>query len=286
MLPVAEVGLISANERRSRHIFVLIQLLLIICLTGAVWAQPTMQSSARWTEIQTAILGDKPVSDGSDLIALSTPTRAQDAAVVPVEISTKFNQTPQRFIYKLFLIIDNNPSPVAAIFEFPGERDWKTISTRIRVNAYTDVRVVAELNDGKAYMVSNFVKASGGCSAPALKDPAAAQAQLGRMKLVVPDDNVDDLLLAKLMVRHPNSSGLQFDQITRNYIPADYVRSIEVTYKNEPLFKVATDISISENPMIAFGFAADTADGSIDVQVKDSEGREFDQSFPVVPPAK
>ncbi len=282
MVPVTEVGRKSIRKPRRRHTSAWL-LLVVIAAAVAAQAQAAQQSSARWTEIQSAILGDTPVADGAELIALDTPSRAQDAAVVPVEIATKFDQTPQRHIRKLFLIIDNNPSPVAAIFEFPGDRNWKTISTRIRVNAYTDVRVVAELNDGKTYMVSNFVKASGGCSAPALKDPAAAMAQLGRMKLIVPDDNVDDLLLAKLMVRHPNSSGLQFDQITRNYIPADYIRSIEVTYKDEPLFKVATDISISENPMIAFGFAADSSDGSIDVQVKDSEGREFEQSFPVVP---
>ncbi|WP_078118972.1 quinoprotein dehydrogenase-associated SoxYZ-like carrier [Thiosocius teredinicola] len=283
MVPVTEVGRKSIRKPRRRHTSAWWLLLVVIAAAVAAQAQAAQQSSARWTEIQSAILGDTPVADGDRLIALDTPSRAQDAAVVPVEIATKFDQTPQRHIRKLFLIIDNNPSPVAAIFEFPGDRNWKTISTRIRVNAYTDVRVVAELNDGKTYMVSNFVKASGGCSAPALKDPAAAMAQLGRMKLIVPDDNVDDLLLAKLMVRHPNSSGLQFDQITRNYIPADYIRSIEVTYKDEPLFKVATDISISENPMIAFGFAADSSDGSIDVQVKDSEGREFEQSFPVVP---
>ncbi len=283
MVPVTEVGRKSIREPRRRHTSAWWLLLVVVTAAGASQAQPAQQSSARWTEIQSAILGDTAVADGAELIALDTPSRALDAAVVPVEIATRFDQTAQRHIRKLFLIIDNNPSPVAAIFEFPGDRNWKTISTRIRVNAYTDVRVVAELNDGKAYMVSNFVKASGGCSAPALKDPAAARAQLGRMKLIVPDDNVDDLLLAKLMVRHPNSSGLQFDQITRNYIPADYIRSIEVTYKDEPLFKVATDISISENPMIAFGFAADSPDGSIDVQVKDSEGREFEQSFPVVP---
>ncbi len=283
MVPVTEVGRKSIRKPRRRHTSAWWLLLVVIAAAVAAQTQAAQQSSARWTEIQSAILGDTPVADGDGLIALDTPSRAQDAAVVPVEIATKFDQTPQRHIRKLFLIIDNNPSPVAAIFEFPGDRNWKTISTRIRVNAYTDVRVVAELNDGQTYMVSNFVKASGGCSAPALKDPAAAMAQLGRMKLIVPDDNVDDLLLAKLMVRHPNSSGLQFDQITRNYIPADYIRSIEVTYKDEPLFKVATDISISENPMIAFGFAADSSDGSIDVQVKDSEGREFEQSFPVVP---
>ena len=113
---------------------------------------------------------------------------------------------------------------------------------------------------------------------------AVAAAELGRMKLILPeDDSVDDLLLARLMVRHPNTSGLQFDQITRHFIPADYVRTIEVSYRDAPLFKVATDISISENPTIAFGFAPDPGAGNLDVQVIDSEGRRFEQEFPLAP---
>lgn len=131
-------------------------------------------------------------------------------------------------------------------------------------------------------MINNFVKASGGCSAPALKDPGAAAAQLGKMKLVLPQEaSDDDLLLARLMVRHPNSSGLQFDQISRHFIPADYVRSIEVKYNGQPLYKVATDISISENPMIAFGFKPDGNDGALDVRVVDTEGRHFEKRFPL-----
>ena len=44
------------------------------------------------------------------------------------------------------------------------------ISTRVRVNSYTNVHAVAELSDGKLYVVKTYVKASGGCSAPAVKD--------------------------------------------------------------------------------------------------------------------
>jgi sulfur-oxidizing protein SoxY len=284
MTPVSELGRLVTNAVRRRYILLAACALLLLCQVAA--AQSAQQSAdARWPQIKEALLGgDRVVRDGADVIVLSTPARALDAAVVPVDIATRFEQTPERHISKLYLIIDNNPSPVAAVFEFPGDRDWKTISTRVRINAYTDVRVVAELNDGETYMTTNYVKASGGCSAPALKDPAAAAAQLGRMKLIMPeDDTADDLLLARLMVRHPNTSGLQFDQITRHFIPADYVRTIEVSYQEAPLFKVATDISISENPTIAFGFAPDSGAGMLDVQVIDSEGRRFEQQFPLAP---
>lgn len=204
--------------------------------------------------------------------------------MVPVGITAKMLQTPERYISKLHLVIDNNPSPVAAVLDFPGKRAWESISTRIRVNSYTNVRALAELNDGDLYMTSSFVKASGGCSAPAMKDPAAAAAHMGRMKLVLPQENAGDMLLAKLLIKHPNSSGMQLDQLTRNYIPADYVRNIEVDFDGEPLFRVATDISISEDPAISFGFerlSDGGGDGRLEARVTDSQGRHFNEGFQV-----
>lgn len=283
MMPVAELGRSLTKAARSRYTAMPLVALLVLGL-GPAAAAVEQSTLSRWDEIRNALLGERAVHDGAGVITLDSPARAQDAAVVPIEIATAFTQTASRHIRRLFLIIDNNPSPVAAVFEFPGDRDWRSISTRIRVNAYTDVRAVAELNDGETYMVSNFVKASGGCSAPALKDPGAAAAELGRMRLILPPSDGDDLLLARLMVRHPNSSGLQFDQVSRHFIPADYVRSIEVSYQGRPLFKVATDISISENPSIAFGFTPDDGQAELVAKVVDSEGRAFEQRFPVATP--
>lgn len=277
MTTVSELAQSVISATRHRHTTLSLAGLLLLFLSMAPMAAE--QSDARWLQIKQELFGDRAVQDGTEVIGLETPVRALDAAVVPIEISAKIEQTPERHIGKLYLVIDNNPSPVAAVFEFPGDRPWESISTRIRVNAYTDVRVLAELSDGNVYMTANFVKASGGCSAPALKDPAAAAAQLGRMKLVLPDTDSDNLLLAKLLIKHPNSSGLQFDQISRNFIPADYVRNIEVSYKDTPLFKVVTDISISEDPTIAFGFTPDEGAGAMEVSVTDSQGRQFGKRF-------
>jgi len=260
------------------RLFFLLSAAALLGLGGGAQAQE--QSDARWLQIKHELFGDRRVDDGADVIGLTTPYRALDAAVVPIDIISKLEQTPERFIKGLYLVIDNNPSPVAAVFEFPGDRAWDIISTRIRVNAYTNVRVLAELNDGALYMTANYVKASGGCSAPAQKDPSAAMANLGKMKMIVPEPQPDSPLLAKLLIKHPNNSGLQFDQIKRSYIPADYVRNIEVSYQGELLFKVTTDISISEDPAIIFGFMPDgDADGAFEVHVLDSEGRRFDQRF-------
>ncbi len=235
----------------------------------------------RWGEIRSSLFGERTVGDGSGVIALETPYRAMDAAVVPIEVKSLIAQTPERFIEKLYLVIDMNPSPVAAVFHFSGRQGWESLATRVRVNAYTDVRAIAETSDGQLYMTSNFVKAAGGCSAPSLKDPAAAAAQRGRMKLLLPDKpHVGSPITAQILIKHPNSSGLQFDQISREFIPADFVRKIEVTYRGEPLFSVDSDISISEDPSVRFNLVPETS-GEIRVQATDSNGRTYEQTFDV-----
>ena len=114
---------------------------------------------------------------------LDTPKRAEDAAIVPLAIRAGFPQTKNRYIERVWLMIDNNPSPIAAVFNFTLESGRADIETRVRIEEYSYVRAVALTNDGKLYMAANYVKASGGCSAPAGKDAIAARANLGKMRL-------------------------------------------------------------------------------------------------------
>lgn len=250
--------------------------LLCWCLAAnTAWAT---EAEDRWFEIKNSLFGDGYIRSGAEIIGLDTPERALDAAIVPITIKSKFAQTPQRYIKNLYLVIDNNPSPVAAVFHFPGKQAWETLSTRVRINAYTDLRAIAEINDGNLYMVNNYVKASGGCSAPSLKDPAAAGAQLGKIKFRLPEAfDSGQITPTQLLIKHPNSSGLQFDQISRFFIPADFVRTIQVTYNGEEVFTAETDISISEDPSIHFGFLPEKP-GVLEVHVKDSKGRTFSHS--------
>jgi sulfur-oxidizing protein SoxY len=270
---------LSARARRSKPRILPLAVLALLCPT--VLAAAEDETEQRWTEIRTALFGDRAVTDGQGILALDTPYRAEDAAVVPIAIRSLLDPATGRRIKTLYLVIDMNPSPVAATFRFPTARAWDALSTRVRVNAYTHVRAIAETDDGRLAMVSNYVKASGGCSAPSLKDPAAAASQLGRMKLLLPEQvRPGERLAAQILVKHPNSSGMQFDQVSRQFIPADYVKRIEASYRGEPLFTADTDISISEDPSIRFSFVPESS-GDLVVQVKDSKGRAFEERAPV-----
>src|SRR5207244_10429907 len=88
----------------------------------------------------------------------------------------------------LYLVIDDNPSPLAAHFLFGTLADKREIATRVRIDDYTYLHAVAETADGRLYSTARFVKAAGGCSAPAGKDQALALERLGKMKLTWPTE--------------------------------------------------------------------------------------------------
>src|SRR5207247_2415539 len=83
----------------------------------------------------------------------------------PVTLRVMLPQGDARHLKTMTLVIDDNPAPVAATFKIADNAGVSTISTRVRVNSYTNVHAVAELSDGRLYMVKTYVKASGGCAA-------------------------------------------------------------------------------------------------------------------------
>lgn len=252
-----------------------------LCLASTAAAAQESGSDASWLSLKPDVFGERAIEENSPLIRMTAPKRAEDAAMVPIEIEVMMPAGDPRTVKKLTLIVDENPAPVAATFAFGGERHDVTLGTRLRVNSYSYVRAIAETSDGGLHMTQAYVKASGGCSAPAMKDEEAALKNIGQMKLrVVADGKEGDATKAnrisrvQLMIRHPNYSGLQMDQVTRLYIPAKFVDNIEVKQGDELVFSMEGGISLSEDPAIQFSY--EPTGNPIEVKAGDTDGRKFE----------
>lgn len=243
-------------------------------------ANNPLQPSASWEDIRPTLIGDAPdpAIDPAQLL-LEAPVRADDPALVPIRITQPPGAVP---VERLALVIDENPAPVAATFAFGEALAPLDLEVRVRVNAYSDVRAVAWLKDGRQVMAGRFVKASGGCAAPASKDPAAALAEMGRMRLKTtpgPDGRTE----ATLMIRHPNNSGLQRDQVTLLNVPAMFIQTLEVTQGGKPWLTMDAGISISEDPVFRFAVRPEGT-GAVAVHAEDTDGHVFDRSLPLAVP--
>ena len=235
----------------------------------------------RWRVLSQTVFGDRKVEDGAGIIQLDAPSRALDAALVPIGVTI----TGDRPIQALYILIDGNPSPLAGTFHFGPAADPHSLKLRVRVDQYTLMHAVAETADGHLYVAESFVKAAGGCSAPATEDAALALTRLGQMKLrsqggVTPGRPAT----AELLISHPNANGMQMDQVTRNYTPARFIQTVQVTYGGTKVFDLDADISLSEDPAITFGFLPN-GPGPLDVRVEDSRQTVWTHSFTVPPQA-
>lgn len=261
------------------------RLVLALCLAGlTVTAFAADQSPADvWaTVLKEHYFKNKVLHTDNPPITLKTPYRAEDAAVVPISIHAKIPQTADHYIKTLWVFIDKNPVPLAGIFHMTREMGRADLAMRIRIDQYTNVRAIAEMNNGDMYMVVNFVKAQGGCSAPAQGDLEAAMKRRGKMKFRIIDQKKHDTLdLAQLLISHPNLTGLQLDQRTRSYIPADYVKKIVVKYNGTPIMTAETGISISADPSYRFFFKPDGKGGKVTADVVDSKGQKYKHTFDI-----
>lgn len=233
-----------------------------------------------WPSLAAQIFSGRPLADGNAILAIDAPYRAEDAAVVPITIRTVLPAADKRVVRAITLTIDENPSPLAAVFSPGAGSGMEMISTRVRVDSYTNLHATAELNDGRLYATARFVKAAGGCSAPAAKMEADA-IPLGAMRFrQFPPARPDGALRqAQLMIRHPNYTGMQMDQLTRLYTPAHFVTSVRIWQGDQLLLSIESGISISENPEFRFDYRPNGSAG-FSAEVMDSTGRTFQQAWP------
>jgi len=257
---------------------------LAAMLAGPVWAgdavENPLQASETWIELQGDVTGDSVLADAEGLLTIDAPYRAHDAATVPILLR---QLDPGAVITAATVVIDENPAPVAAIFAFGPAMGPLEFELRVRVDQYSNVRVIAETTEGLS-MTGRYVKASGGCSAPATRDPEAALAGMGNMKLRMFEADSDLQMStprreAQIMIRHPNYSGLQRDQITQLFIPAHFIDHMEVWQGDDLLFTMDGGISISENPVFRFGYN-DNGSTELTVKATDTEGNVFETVLP------
>jgi sulfur-oxidizing protein SoxY len=233
-----------------------------------------------WPDLQEALFPGQTLASADAFVRITAPERAYDAAVVPIAIDFDLAKMQGIAVKTMTLVIDKNPAPVAAVFHYPDGTTNPSIGTRVRVNEYTNIHAVVEAEDGRLFLATVFVKAAGGCSAPASKSVADAD-HLGDLKLKVPKEaSADKPTKLELLIRHPNFTGMQMDQVTRNYVPADFIQNITITHDGNPVLSIEGNISLSENPAIDFWLKPKSS-GVLRVNAEDSNGRKFERVWMV-----
>ena len=229
-------------------------------------------SSPEWERLAAKLFPGKRIVAGSGMVTLTAPLRAAYGASVPVKVVSKLAQTPSLYVRRVHIVVDKNPSPVAAVLDLTTDMGQADFETRLRVDEYSHVRVVSELSNGELHTDSRYVKTSGGCSAPPNRD---ALHLIGKTMFKLPAGvTMNAPTAADVTVVHPNDTGFELNNVTVMFIPPHFVRSIKVSYAGKKIFDADLDFSVSENPTLRFNFVP-RGPGELRAEVVDSKEAQF-----------
>ncbi len=263
-----------------------------LCLLGLVLAfAPLSSDMARaesdgstWADLKPDVFGDRKILPAGNLVELNAPTRPDDQRAVPVVL--KAHLADGRTIKSVTFVVDENPSPVAAVFKLGPDRTQLNMALNLRFNTGTALRAIVEASDGALYMTSRHVKFAGGqaaCSAPPTGNPEDIAANMGKMSFVPETQTAAATVLrpkAQLKISHPNHTGMALDQQTLLYIPLRMISNLEVKQGDERVFEMTGSITLSENPEIDFDYRTNGAQ-ELRVVLADSDGTSWEQAFPI-----
>lgn len=110
------------------------------------------------------LFGNRPIQDGSKMIKLDLPLIAENGAVVPMTVEVQSPMTAASYVKHIYVISDKNRRPMNAKFTLSPEMGAAVIGANLRLGETTDVRAIAEMNDGTLLMAKRQVKVTvGGC---------------------------------------------------------------------------------------------------------------------------
>src|ERR1700756_2146413 len=99
---------------RMRFILGMAAAALIACGAGALAAEEAADDP--WPGLVRDAFNGRAIEDGSSILALDLPYRAEDAAIVPLTVVTNLPPGDARRVNAITVVIDRNPAPVAATF--------------------------------------------------------------------------------------------------------------------------------------------------------------------------
>ena len=205
-------------------------------------------AAGAWAYLRPQFYGDREIGVVDEsFMRIEAPANTPDPSATPLTLH--FGKEAAGKIKQLRLIIDNNPSPLAATIDLKPGVPVDAIDLRVRIDRFTSVRAIAETSDGRLEMRSTWVNASGGCSAP---PSAAAGGTLGEIRFR-PSSDAKSL---QMSIRHPNNSGFQIDPRSGDAIPPHYISHIRLSTNGQVVMEADTGISLSENPTLRI--ASDT----------------------------
>lgn len=232
-----------------------------------------------WPVVKEAFFPKRDIQE-VDFLKVDGPKRAESGAQVPVTFTYDKAAANGVVLKKLYVIVDANPIQLASTYHLTDRLNGFQMSTRIRQETDSFVRLIGEAADGKLYMGKREIRAAGGCGGTVDNNEAEVRAAAGKIKLNVDAPNLGEPATATFNIRHVMRTGLQRDLVSQGYVPAFYINKVIFNYGGKELMTVDVGVGTSEDPYMKFSFIPESA-GKLEVTATDNEGKVFGYSADV-----
>lgn len=246
-------------------------LLLYPCVITA-YATPIVD---QWDVIKSTYFNDQSVLDAQTQIEIEAPLQAEDAAIVPFSFKVNLQDD---FINKVYVLTDANPILLTATLSMIVPQKTLNVSTRIRLEKNSMVRVIAKTQNGHTLMKTVAIKTpGGGCGGGAMTDEATLRASAGSMKIRFIKSESNEKAGFALNIKHPMRTG--FERTFQGYYAkAWFIENVDFLIDGKLYLHALLGPGISADPYLKFNLPQKSAE-VIRVEIKDNEGKLFQQAF-------
>jgi thiosulfate oxidation carrier complex protein SoxZ len=122
-----------------------------------------------------------------------------------------------------------------------------------------------------------------------LKPPVAAGEEnkmalnlRGKLEIENPTYKVGDIVKVKFFAIHAMENGVTIDKASGSVRPADYIKSIKISFNGEEIASFEIGVSTSQNPKIVFPYKISGA-GTLKAEIEDNNGEKTEKTMQVTP---
>lgn len=264
----------------KRHHSFIIALLLILPAIANVNLAHAEADPKLWPIVKEAFFAKRDIQE-VDFLKIEAPRRAESGAQVPVTFIYDKKAAGSVNLKKIYVLVDANPIQLASTYHLTSMLGDLNLSTRIRLETDSYVRLVGETADGKLYMAKREIRAAGGCGGTVDGEDAAIRAAAGKIKLKVDMPvTLGSATPATFNIKHPMRTGLQRDLVSQGFVPAFYINKATFTYNGKEVMSVDVGVRTAEDPYMKFNFTPTDA-GKLEVVAADNEGKTFNGAIDV-----
>jgi thiosulfate oxidation carrier complex protein SoxZ len=234
-------------------------LLMPFKLMAAAWNNAAFSAkNSKGAEQALAIDGEIESND----IEIKAPSRAENGAIVQVEINSHIPNTEA-----IALLVDRNPTALIGNYIF-NHGALPTMVTRIKMAETSDIKVIVK--SGNQYFTAKRLVTvlENGCGGSSSVNEEFFSSMKIRAKLLA---DTPDVAQVKAIITHPMHTG-QGKDLGGALIPAHFIQTITIRHNEKPVIEMQLGTGIAKNPYLTFYISDANLGDKVHIEWSDNLG--------------